>query len=53
MNSIVLVAFKNQAVESAPTIGKNDAFVGRRDMPFDHLEEFSFLTVFFSVFGMK
>ncbi len=45
MNSIVLVAFKNQAVVSAPSIGKNDTFVGRRDMSFNHLEEFGFRTI--------
>ena len=28
MNPIMLVAFENQAVVSAPSIGENDAFVG-------------------------
>ena len=45
MNSIVLVAFKNQAVVSAPSIGKNDTLVGRRDMSFNHLEEFGFRAI--------
>ena len=45
MNSIVLIAFKNQAVVSAPSIGKNDAFACWRDMSFNHLEEFGFRAV--------
>ena len=45
MNPIMLVAFKNQAVVSAPSIGKNDAFVGGRDMSFNHLEKFGFRTI--------
>lgn len=42
MNSVVLIAFENQAVVSTPTIGENDTLVGRRDMSFNHMEEFGF-----------
>ena len=45
VNPIMLVAFENQAVVSAPPIGENDAFVDRRDMSLNHLEEFSFRTI--------
>ena len=45
MNPIMLVAFENQAVVSTPSIGKNDAFVGGRDMSFNHLEKFGFRTI--------
>ena len=45
VNPIMLVAFENQAVVSAPPVGENDAFVDRRDMPLNHLEEFSFRTI--------
>ena len=45
VNPIMLVAFENQAVVSAPTVGENDAFVDRRDIPLNHLEEFSFRTI--------
>ena len=45
VNPIMLVAFENQAVVSAPPVGENDAFVDRRDMSLNHLEEFSFRTI--------
>ena len=45
VNTIMLIALKNQAVVSAPPIGENDAFVDRRDMSLNHLEEFSFRTI--------
>ncbi len=45
VNTIMLIALKNQAVVSAPPIGENDAFVDRRDMALNHLEEFSFRTI--------
>ena len=45
VNPIMLVAFENQAVVSAPPVGENDAFVDRRDIPLNHLEEFSFRTI--------
>ncbi len=45
VNPIMLVAFENQAVVSAPSIGKDDTLVGRRDVPLNHLEEFSFRTI--------
>ena len=45
VNPVMLVAFENQAVVSAPSIGKDDAFVDRRDMSLNHLEEFSFRTI--------
>ncbi len=45
MNPIMFVAFENQAVVSAPSIGKDDAFIDRGDRPLNHLEEFSFRTI--------
>ena len=45
VNQVMFVAFENQAVVSAPSIGKDDAFVDRRDMPLNHLEEFNFRTI--------
>ena len=45
VNPIMLVAFENQAVVSTPPVGENDAFVGRRDMSFNHMEEFGFRAV--------
>ena len=45
VNPIMLVAFENQAVVSAPPVGENDAFVDRRDMSLNHLEKFSFRTI--------
>lgn len=42
VNPVMLVAFENQAIVSAPSIGKNDAFTCWRDMSFNHLEEFNF-----------
>jgi hypothetical protein len=45
MNPVMFVAFENQAVVSAPSIGKDDAFVDRRGMSLNHLEEFSFRTI--------
>ena len=45
MNSVVLIAFENQAVVSTPTIGENDTLVGLRDMSFNHMDEFGFRTV--------
>jgi len=45
VNPIMFVAFENQAVVSAPPVGENDAFVDRRDMSLNHLEEFSFRTI--------
>ena len=45
VNPIMLVAFENQAVVSAPPVGENDAFVDRRDMSLNHLEEFCFRTI--------
>jgi hypothetical protein len=45
VNPIMFVAFKNQAVVSAPPVSENDAFIDRRDKPLNHLEEFSFRTI--------
>ena len=45
VNPVMFVAFENQAVVSAPSIGKDDAFINRRDMSLNHLEEFSFRTI--------
>ena len=45
VDPVMLIALKNQAVVSAPPIGENDAFVDRRDMALNHLEEFSFRTI--------
>ena len=45
MNPVMFVAFENQAVVSAPSIGKDDAFIDRGDRPLNHLEEFSFRTI--------
>jgi hypothetical protein len=45
VNPIMFVAFENQAVVSAPPVGENDAFVDRRDVSLNHLEEFSFRTI--------
>ncbi len=45
VNQVMFVAFENQAVVSAPSIGKDDGFINRRDMTLNHLEEFSFRTI--------
>ena len=42
VNAIMPVAFENQAVVSAPSIGEDDALVDRKDMSLNHLDVFGF-----------